>query len=100
MLLGALQPAGQQSHRARSPVGGPDRVENGAPNALSGEAFERDPPVLVVATGRLHQAERSGPSQFLPVDVAGKVHSHLIDDMFHQRQVGLDPSVQLVLARP
>ncbi len=94
LLLGRLQPPGQQPHRAWRPVGGPHRIENRPSDSLSGESFERHPSVLVVAAGRFDQTERTGPGQLLAVDVAGEVHGDLVDDVLDQRQVRFDTSVE------
>ncbi|MEM9890501.1 MAG: hypothetical protein AAF962_06525 [Actinomycetota bacterium] len=95
LLLGGLEAAGQQTDRAGRPVGGPNRVEDGASDALGGEPFERHPPAVVVAASGLDQAESAGSGQLLPVDVAGEMHRHLEHHMLHQWQVGFDPRVEL-----
>ncbi len=50
LLLGGLEPASEQTNRAGGPVGGADRVEDGAPDALRSEPLEGHTPALVVAT--------------------------------------------------
>ena len=90
------EPAGQRAHRAGSPVGGPHRVEDGASDALGGEAVERHAPGLVVAAGRLDQTERTGPGQLVAVHVTGEVHRHLEHDVLHQWQVLFDQPGQLL----
>ena len=84
------------AHRAGRPVGGPDGVEDRAPDALGGEAVERHASGLVVAAGRLDQTEGAGPGQLVAVDVAGEVHRHLEHDVLHQRQVLLDQTGQFL----
>ena len=96
-LLDGLELAGEGAHRAGGPVGGPDGIEDRAPDALGGEAVEGHAPGLVVAAGRLDQAEGAGGGQLLAVDVAGEVHRHLEHHVAHQRQVLLDERVQLSL---
>ena len=89
-LLDCLEPAGQGADRAGRPVGGPDGIEDRAPDALCGEPVEGHAPRLVVAAGRLDQPEGAGGGQLLAVDVAGEVHRHLEDDVADERQVLLD----------
>ena len=93
LLLDLLELAGQGADRAGGPVGGAHGVEDRSPDALGGEAVEGHAPRLVVAAGRLDQAEGAGRGQLLAVDVAGEVHGDLEDDVAHQRKVLLDQAV-------
>jgi hypothetical protein len=99
VLLGPLKLASERSYGSGSPVGGADGVEDGASNALRSKALKRYAASFVVPSGRLDQAERAGTSEFVTVDVAGKLHGHLEDDVFHEREVLLDQRRQLDIHR-
>jgi hypothetical protein len=50
---------------------------------------------FVVTASRLDQPERTRPSEFVTIDVAGKLHGHLEDDVFHEGKMFLDQRRQL-----
>ena len=95
VLLGLLELASERSYGLGSPVGGADGVEEGASNALRSKALERYAASFVVPTGRLDQPELAGTSEFVTVEVAGKLHGNLADDVFHEGKVLLDERRQL-----
>ena len=99
VLLGLLKLTSERSYGSRSPVGGADGVEDGASNALRSKALERYATSRVVPTGRLDQAECASTSELVTVDVAGKLHGHLENDVFHEGEVLLDQRRQLDIHR-
>jgi len=96
-LLDPLELAGQGPHRAWRPVGSTHGIEDRPPNALRCEPIERDPPRLVVATGRLDQTESSGSGQIVTIDVPRKVHGHLEHYVLDERQMLLDQLRQFLV---
>ena len=92
VLLGLLKLASERSFGSGSPVGSANGLEDGASNALRGEPLERYATSFVVTASRLDQPERTRPSEFITVDMAGKLHGHLEDDLFHEGKVFLNQS--------
>ena len=90
VLLDGLERPAERPHRAGGPVDGADGVEDGAADAAGGEAIEGHAAGVVVALGRLDEAEGAGPGQLLAVDVAGEVPRDLQHHVAHEREVGLD----------
>ena len=98
-LLHTFEATSERAHAARCPVGGTGGIEDGTPDALSGEALERDPTGLVVASSRFDQTERTGPGQIVTIDVSREVHRNLVDHVLHEWQVLLNEHAEARIGR-
>ncbi|CCM62295.1 hypothetical protein BN381_100182 [Candidatus Microthrix parvicella RN1] len=89
-LLHLIKSSGHAPNRARGPVGRPDRVQNGAADALRCKSLERDATSVVVTLRCLHQTERTRSCQILTIDMAREMDGYLKNHMIDQVEVGLD----------
>ena len=64
-LLGGLQLATQCPNRSRCPIGGTNRIEDGATDPLGRETVEGHTTIRVVPAGRFHQPQRAGSGQLI-----------------------------------